>query len=263
MFHTLTIIALLVANVCGGIIGSLPLPAQPIFGGTDAKEGAAPYQVSLQHIGQHFCGGSIIADRWILTTRLCIENTIPCCISVLVGTNDKQSGGSRYDVDRILPYGSWNASIEKNDIALVRLSTPLKISERVKIIKYSTAAFIPDNATLTVTGWGQVDAVKFTNQLQTLDLQHVALDRCRAIYVKEGARNSTLVSEANLCTATRRKSQALCSDDAGSPVIWKGEQVAIVSRLLKQACTPEIPHIHTRVSFYHDWIQKTIANNSD
>ncbi|XP_050075457.1 chymotrypsin-1-like [Anopheles maculipalpis] len=262
MFHTLTIIALLVANVYGGIIESLPLPAQPIFGGTDAKEGAAPYQVSLQRNGTHFCGGSIIADRWILTARHCIIKHLSTPVSVLVGTNDIKKGGTRYIVDRIRYYGRLNASIEKNDIALLRLSTPLKLTKRVKIIKYFTAVFIPDNATFTVTGWGHIDANKHTNKLQSLDLQHVALDRCRAIYAKKNANQSTSVSESILCSVSRKNGEGTCHGDSGSPVIWKGRQVALVSRLM-ETCASGYPEFETRVSFYHGWIQKTIADNSD
>uniref|UniRef100_A0A182YLB9 trypsin n=1 Tax=Anopheles stephensi TaxID=30069 RepID=A0A182YLB9_ANOST len=262
MLHTLTIVALLAGYACWGIVGS---PSLPIFGGTEAPQGAAPYQVSLQERG-HFCGGSIVDERWILTARHCIakyNRHLPKNISVLVGTNDNRKGGTKYLVDRILAYGRMNASSAKDDIALLRLASALKFGKLVRKIKYS-AAFIPDNATLTVTGWGRTQSDDRPNKLQTLEVRHVALHRCRAIYAKEIASNWTSIGEENLCTVSRKKGLGTCHGDSGSPMVWKGQQVALVSRnMVNKGCASGYPHIETRVAFYYDWIRKTIANNSD
>lgn len=44
---------------------------QRIVGGRRIEIEDAPYQVSLQHDGQHFCGGSLISQRYVLSAAHC------------------------------------------------------------------------------------------------------------------------------------------------------------------------------------------------
>lgn len=74
-----------------------------IFGGEQAKDGAFPYQISLQYgtfvpilnkfRGGHICGGSILNKKWIMTAAHCVKSSSTSLLPlarfyVLAGTNN-------------------------------------------------------------------------------------------------------------------------------------------------------------------------------
>jgi trypsin len=41
--------------------------------GTDAPQGKYPFVVSLQWLGDHGCGGTILNENWVLTAAHCMK----------------------------------------------------------------------------------------------------------------------------------------------------------------------------------------------
>nr|XP_023413063.1 serine protease 27 [Loxodonta africana] len=76
-------------------VSQLPLPAcgrprmlNRMVGGENAQEREWPWQVSIQRNGSHFCGGSLITARWVLTAAHCFSNCNRCsqpCSEGLLG----------------------------------------------------------------------------------------------------------------------------------------------------------------------------------
>ncbi|XP_054862448.1 prostasin-like [Amphiprion ocellaris] len=64
-----------------------------VVGGTEASYGSHPWLVSLQNKGSHFCGGSILTERWILTAAHCftsLSQEFLSAVRVVVGEFDRR-----------------------------------------------------------------------------------------------------------------------------------------------------------------------------
>lgn len=113
------------------------------MGGKDAPDGVAPFQSSLQFEKKHFCGCSIISNKWVLTAY----------IEMLVGTNDLRNGSERYTAERFALHESYDKPRYAYDIALIEVKGTIILNDRVQPIKLSSEE-VSEDADLQLTGWG-------------------------------------------------------------------------------------------------------------
>ncbi|XP_056141207.1 transmembrane protease serine 2-like [Lampris incognitus] len=143
---------------CIGCGERTAFPVTRIVGGTEAAEAAWPWQASLQMFNHHVCGGSIIESRWILSAAHCFEgNSDPELWTVHAGSVDlsflRTTPG--YAVQKLIVHPNYNEKTKDNDVALMKLFSPLTFSRRVRPVCLPNAGVdLSPGCQAWITGWG-------------------------------------------------------------------------------------------------------------
>lgn len=144
---------------------SLGEPTERIIGGTLARAGQFPHQVSLRRTttGVHFCGGVIIGDHIVLTSADCMLRTPvrPADVLVVAGTQRLAAGqGTRYHVTRITNHPQFNLRTMANDISVIRTTERIAFTNLVRAARLPTAN-VPERVPTTFSGWGSIRVGKY------------------------------------------------------------------------------------------------------
>ncbi|KAK5640462.1 hypothetical protein RI129_011273 [Pyrocoelia pectoralis] len=217
-----------------------------IIGGHAAPDGAYPYQISLQVYDQHLCGGSIMDATTILTAAHCINPEYEGLYTVKVGTVLVNEGGDVYEVAEARVHPNYSTQHTKNDIAIVKLKSPIIFNEKVQPIALETE-HVDGDVECVLTGWGYLQYPGTgSDELQQVDLKTVTNTECSTML------NSPYIDETQICTLTT-VGEGSCHGDSGGPLV-ADKQIGIVSFGIP--CAIGFPDVYTRVSAYKDWIEQ-------
>ncbi|XP_058810750.1 chymotrypsin-2-like [Phymastichus coffea] len=223
-----------------------------IVGGKDASEGAYPYQVSLRR-PTHFCGGSILNSRWILTAAHCVQNREHTDVTVVAGTVLLNStDGQTYQSEYIVWHNGFNMLVLRNDIALIRVDRDIQFNDKVRPISLPTEDFNKADYPAVLTGWGRTSTGgPLPNNLQEITLKVISIPKCQLKLIFP-----IVTTESHICTLTQ-SGEGACNGDSGGPLVSDGVQIGVVS--FGRPCARGAPDVYTRVFKFLDWINEQMT----
>jgi secreted trypsin-like serine protease len=113
--------------VCGCSTNTVSISR--IVGGESAGTAAWGWAVSISIASTYLCGGSIISKDWVITAAHCASGFTASEITIYAGSNFPRSGTQSKTVSQIIVHPSYVSATYENDIALLRLSSPLTMSD--------------------------------------------------------------------------------------------------------------------------------------
>nr|XP_034195529.1 trypsin 5G1-like [Osmia lignaria] len=228
-------------------------PGSRIIGGAQAGIEEYPFAVSLQNNGtffghevEHFCGGSIIGEKWIITSAQCALRIRVKGFHVRAGTSYYYENGEIFRVKSVTIHPAFNENIYDYDVGLIELADSIKYDNMKQSIKLPQShSMIEDGVQVQVLGWGASRLLgPVSEELLRSTMQKINNENCQQ------ASGGDILTNRMFCALSNGAGP--CVGDSGSPLIFENMLFGITS--WSRSCSSKYPTAFTATSEVKDWI---------
>ncbi|KAI3366179.1 hypothetical protein L3Q82_010006 [Scortum barcoo] len=230
-----------------------------IVNGDDCPPGECPWQaLLLNEDDRGFCGGTILNEYIILTAAHCMNQSR--YIYVKLGEFDllrNEGNEATHQVETIITHNKYRPETYHNDIALIKLATPIKFS------KFILPACIPEQDFAEkvlmrepygmVSGFGRLgEGRQPSTILQRLTVPYVERHICLES-------TQLRISARMFCAGYDETAKDACQGDSGGPHVTRYRNTYFVTGIVSwgEGCARKGKYgIYTQVSKYIGWIRQ-------
>ncbi|KAL7877617.1 hypothetical protein SRHO_G00042600 [Serrasalmus rhombeus] len=232
------------------------LPGDCITGGKEATPHSRPYMVSLQLQGKHQCGGFLISSQWVMSAAHCFQDSTD--FQMVLGAHSlsqPEDTKQTFSIAAFFTHPGFKSKTYDNDIALIKLSQPVRETAAVKPVKFQKAGGtdLSTGDNVDTAGWGANNLGERLDKLQEVTVPVVARYIC-----SRGSSYGAAFTDNMVCAAKARMDT--CDGDSGGPLLYKGIAVGITSNGGKSCGNSKKPGLYTVISRYDAWITQTMTN---
>uniref|UniRef100_A0A1I8M2W2 Peptidase S1 domain-containing protein n=1 Tax=Musca domestica TaxID=7370 RepID=A0A1I8M2W2_MUSDO len=247
-------------QICKGGTLTTVAPIGRLVGGTDAAPNSAPFAVSIQLDGTHYCAGSILNANWVVTAAHCLSSSTQVMSSTLVAGSIYVAGTAAATQTRSVDYFVVNdlylGGTAPYDIGLIYTKTPFQWSSAVAAVSLPPSGVVPTGNAL-IYGWGSTSTTNtaaYPSILQVATVPIISLATCESALGAQGSN----VHSTNLCTGPLTGGISICTSDSGGPLVQtvNGQNVLIgIVSWGKLPCgQANSPSVFVQVSSFITWI---------
>ncbi|XP_062992940.1 serine protease 27-like [Elgaria multicarinata webbii] len=236
-----------------------------------------PWQVSILRDSNPICGGSLIAEQWVLTAAHCFFGFMyPSQYDVMLGAyqiNRPMNTVVKSKVKQIISHPDFSGRVSSSeDIALLKLVSPVKFTDYILpvCLPHSSIQFSMD-ADCWVTGWqASQEVVGLPPPLILKEVKVPLINQtdCNTFYnshLVQGLTIDSIMPDMG-CAGYPEGGNGTSKGDSGGPLVCKLKGGWTQAGILSWGVPcgrPNYPGVYTSVAFYDKWIKETMDNGKN